>query len=261
MKRSFIILFAFFFLAQAAEVSAELVVVKAEGSARRQEDEAATKLGALNDALTNAVVTSIESLLSEASRREYSREIDALVEEKGSTYVLHYRVHKEGWVTHHDEYARSGAERALDEEPVAETPGGSFGTLEEFLESGRPLSGVEFYHLWIEVRVDVGRLRKDTRLLTAAGEDATTPVEVVIVGVRDYAVFESIKVAVSRTGIVKDVSYGSFVSGRAVLRVEVQGSAHLLWEKLDAEMGQEYVLIPFGTDRLIIRYEGGEGKE
>jgi hypothetical protein len=261
VKRSFIILFVFFFLAQGAAVSAEVVVVKAEGSARRQEDEAATKLGALNDALTNAVVTALDSLLSEGSRREHSSELDALIEENGSTYVLHYRVHKEGWVTHHDEYARSGAERALDEEPADEAPGGSFGSLEEFLDSDRPLSGVEFYHLWIEVKVDVGRLRKDTRRLTAAGEDATTPVEVVIVGVRNYAAFESIKVAVSRTGIVKDVNYGSFVSGRVVLRAEVQGSAHLLWEKLDAEMGKEYVLIPFGTDRLIIRYEGGEGKE
>jgi hypothetical protein len=256
VKRFFILLFSAVLVAHGGFSLAEVSVIKAEGSSRRLEDESATKMLAFDDALKNAVASGLDSFMSKGSLGEYSYEIDELLDQKTSTYVLNYRILKEGWITHHDESLRAEDEGVLLEEPLAEESPPVDSPWEVLLPAGRPLTGVEFYHIWIEAKVDVGQLREDTLRITAPGEKPTTHVTILILDVFDYPTYESIKNRLARIDIIRDISYNSFFTGRVLLTAEVRGTAHTLWERLESVVGDEFVLIPSGKDKLIIKVPG-----
>jgi hypothetical protein len=120
----------------------------------------------------------------------------------------------------------------------------------------RQVNGVEFYHIWIEAKVDEGQLREDLLRLTGRGEEDIRPVTILILDVFDYATYESIKNDLARIDIVKDISYNSFFTGRIVLTARVQGTADTLLEKLEGQVGERFVLIPSGKDKIIIKAPG-----
>jgi hypothetical protein len=233
---------------------AEVTVVKAEGSARRLGDESATKISARDNALKNAISSVFASFMSEESIKQYSEATDELLSQKASAYLLNYRILKEGWIIHHDEPHQAEGQEVLLVEPLPEeSPSSSWETL---LPTDKPFTGVEFYHIWIEAKVDVGQLREDIRQMTGYSEEETSPVTILILDVFDYATYESIKDRLAQIDIIRDISYNSFFAGRIVLVAEVQGTAHTLWEKLEEEVGDDFVLIPSGKDKLIIKAPG-----
>jgi hypothetical protein len=254
VKRFFIVLFSAVLVAHWGLCLAEVTVVKAEGSTRRLEDESATKIRARDNALNNAISSVLASFMSEESIKQYSEETDELVNQKTSVYLLNYRILKEGWIIHHDEPNKAEGQEVLLEEPLPEeSPSSSWETL---LPAEKPVTGVEFYHIWIEAKVDVGQLREDTRHLTGYGVEGTRSVTILILDVLDHTTYESIKNRLEQIDIIRDISYNSFFSGRIVLTAEVQGTAHTLWEKLENEVGDDFVLIPSGKDKLIIKAPG-----
>jgi hypothetical protein len=257
MKRLFIIVLSSVVIASQGGISqAEVSFIKGEGSARKMKDEAATKISALNSALKNAVASVIESFMSEEARIKYSDATEKLVKQKESVYVLKYRVLKEGWITHHDEARKDDREYSLHEGPRSDKSPPAGSALENLLAPDKTVTGVEYFHVWIEAKVDVGKLRKDVLRITAGGEQHKTNVTILILDVLDYATYESIKNRLARLDIIRDISYGSFSVGRIVLNAEVHGTAHTLWERLDRVVGEKFVLIPSGADKLIIKAPG-----
>lgn len=252
MKRFFILIFSAAILAYGGPALSEVSVIKAEGSARRLENETATKIRALEDALRNAVATVLTSFTSEASVSEYPEATDELLN-NAADYLSNYRILKEGWITHHDASREAGGRDILPDGPAPVESQPADAPLDTLMTAERPVTGVEFYHIWIEAKVETEKLREALLKGTGRGEEEIRPVTVLILDVSDWATFESIKNTLTRIDIVKDISYNSFFTGRTVLTVSVQGTAGTLWEKLEDSLGEGFVLIPSGEDKIIIK--------
>jgi hypothetical protein len=255
VKRFFIVLFSALLLSHGAICLAEVSVIKTEGSARRFDDETATKIRALEDALRNAVSSVLESFTSEESALQYSEATGEILN-NAADYLLNYRILREGWITHHDVSPTYNEDETLPDEPGPAEPRPTDIPLDELMTPERPVTGVEFYHIWIEAKVDEGQLREDLLRLTGRGEEDIRPVTILILDVFDYATYESIKNDLARIDIVKDISYNSFFTGRIVLTARVQGTADTLLEKLEGQVGERFVLIPSGKDKIIIKAPG-----
>jgi hypothetical protein len=255
VKRFFIVLFSALLFSHGAICLAEVSVINSEGSARRLDDETATKIRALEDALRSAVSSVLESFTSEESAPQYSEATGEILN-NAADYLLNYRILREGWITHHDVSPTPGQGKTLPDEPGPAEPQPTDTPLEELMTTERPVTGVEFYHIWIEAKVDAERLREDLLKLTGRGEEDIRPVTILIFDVFDYATYESIKNNLARIDIVKDISYNSFFTGRIVLTAKVQGTADTLLDKLEGQVGERFVLIPSGTDKIIIKAPG-----
>ncbi len=266
---------------------AEVTVVKAEGSAVKGEDEALTKRAALEDALKGAVARAVNSVLKDEKAEEISDLLEVEIYSTPMRYVLNYRILSEGWITHFDlpedflkpeeieevveegvkledlEYHENVGGGAEEVDP--ETPQWPEGPAGAEVEAAAPESarkdlgagGVVLYHLWIEASVDIGELKKDIGRFADIEEQETTTVEVVMLDVPDYRSFESLKKRLEEMDIIKGLSFESFSKGRYVLSAAVAGDGHALYDSLVDTLGKDYILIPGGTGRVIIKVDHG----
>ncbi|VAW37064.1 hypothetical protein MNBD_DELTA02-535 [hydrothermal vent metagenome] len=118
------------------------------------------------------------------------------------------------------------------------------------------MGGELLYHLWIEVRIDMDRLREDVKGFSDIEEVETSNVIIEILGVSDdQRRFEKLKKGLEETELVKGLGYESFSRGRYVLRAIVAGNGHDLYDSLKGKLGKDIVLIPGGAGRVIIKLE------
>lgn len=210
------------------------LVVKAEGSWQKGEVETDAKRLATEKALNNAVEEAIKVILG-GEKEEGT--IKGFLESRvygadPMKYVLNYRILSAGWITHFDTI-----ERADD------------------ADTSQPF-GIEKYHVWIEATIDENALREDLRELIPPEKRLITEVSVVILGSEDYSTFEKIKETIEALPLVREVSYDSFSKNMTVLRVDVFGSGHDLYERLRQKTAN-FIIIPAGLQKVIITPERG----
>jgi len=131
--------------------------------------------------------------------------------------------------------------------------------IEEGIVDGRGegvSGGALLYHIWIEARVDIDRLKGDVKGFSDVEEAETTTVNIEILGVKDHKRFEELKKRLEALEIIKELGYDSFSRGRYVMRASVAGSGHDLYDRLKGTMEKDLVLIPGGAGRIIIKLEG-----
>ncbi|VAV85444.1 hypothetical protein MNBD_DELTA01-1019 [hydrothermal vent metagenome] len=117
------------------------------------------------------------------------------------------------------------------------------------------MGGELLYHLWVEIRLDLDRLREDVKGFIDIVEVETSTVSIEILGVSDHQRFEELKKGLEETEVVKEIGYESFSRGRYVLRAVVAGTGHDLYDSLKGNLGKDLVLIPGGVGRVIIKLE------
>ncbi len=121
---------------------------------------------------------------------------------------------------------------------------------------GEGVTGGELlYHLWIETRLDIDRLKEDVKDFSDIEEVEISTVSIEILGVNDQKRFEDLRAQLQESGIIKELGYESFSRGRYVLRASVAGTGHDLYDRLRGTLGKDLVLIPGGIGRVIIKLE------
>jgi len=121
---------------------------------------------------------------------------------------------------------------------------------------GEGVTGGELlYHLWIETRLDIDRLKEDVKDFSDIEEVEISIVSIEILGVNDQKRFEDLRARLQESGVIKELNYESFSRGRYVLRASVAGTGHDLYDRLRGNLGKDLVLIPGGVGRVIIKLE------
>lgn len=257
----------------AATTFAEVKLVRAEGLFMRGEEDALAKRGALEDALKKTVAQLMDGFYASVEVVEDS-DFEALnrkVMGDPLRYVLNYKILASGWITHFEmpEVDVDGDTSALNVEDVSDirqevidTPVIDDATAAEGdeMDEVRPAvlarTGVEFYHLWVEASVDADSLRDEVFKLTSRGIEDSNEIEIFVLDVTDHSVLKALKDRLDKIDIVKTVSYGSFSKGVSTFKAEIVGTGHSLFERLSGELTGDFVLIPGGAERVIIKAVG-----
>ncbi len=207
--------------------------VRAEGEWQKGKVETDAKRLATEKALHNAVEKAVRLILGEQEEEKIKRFLgEQVYGADPMKYVLNYRILSAGWITHFDVLDRT-----------------------DDTELAQPF-GVEKYHVWIEATIDENALREDLRELIPPEKRLITEVSVVILGSEDYSTFEKIKETIEALPLVREVSYDSFSKNMTVLRVDVFGSGHDLYERLRQKTAN-FIIIPAGLQKVIITPERG----
>lgn len=218
----FLLLAAFVF--PSASFSEDVINIKAEGMALKSSDLMEVKRKAIDDALKNAVSEALKTII----KKEGLAVEPSLPAAPPRSYVLNYRILSEGLITH------------MDSTPPVSDP----------LQDGAQVAaGVEVYHIWIDASVDAAQLRAAIGHMSGDGALAAT---INILDVSDYAAFRSIKTALERIAVLKDVSYGSFSRGRVVLTALSSVDMQALSERIFRELESRYAVMP-SDNGVIIR--------
>jgi len=222
------LLFAFigalFFAMPGQALSADVTLVQSEGMAAKSDDIARVKREAMDSALRSAVLDSARNILAAESLSVP----DAALEELASApraYVLNYRIRSEGWITHMDSVAPASAEA----------------------------SGAERYHIWLDASVDTGALRAAlSRLATDEETGPTWQVVINLLGVADYPTFRLLMDSLGKIAFIKELSYGSFASGRITLTAVVAGDLSQLAPRIAREVPEKFAVME-GAGQIIIK--------
>lgn len=240
----------FFVCASAGVAGAEVMVVKAEGSAMMGERESTTKNQAFEAALKIAVTDVVSDMLSDEELDRLFEKLERDVFSKPMRYVRNYKVVAEGWVTHYDlpdaePEAAAEAEATIEVEPGVEEPPVPHVTA--------PVSFAEFYHMWVEAAVDVGQLKSYLKKVTTLTEKSTISINIVILDVVDFKTYSGLKKRLENMDVVKEISYHSFSRGRFVLKAVITGTGYDFYERLTEKFGSEFVILPSGAESVIIK--------
>ena len=255
----------------AAPSYAEIKLVRAEGLFMKGEEDALAKRGALEDALKKTVAQLMEGFYASVEVVEDSEfeALDRKVMSDPLRYILNYKILASGWITHFEmpevdvdsDAAVLNIEEVPGESqevPIAED---SVAATDDLVDDPRPAilarTGVEFYHLWVEASVDADSLRDEVFKLTSRGIEDSSEIEIFVLDVTDHSVLKALKDKLDKIDIVKTVSYGSFSKGVSTFKAEVVGTGHSLFERLSGELTDDFVLIPGGSERVIIKAVGG----
>ncbi|MDP2688854.1 MAG: hypothetical protein Q8P48_01955 [Deltaproteobacteria bacterium] len=212
-----------------------VAVVRSEGVSLRTDNAAEVKKKAIDQALKNAVTSSLTRLMKDDGIEDFSIAESGVLSDP-SSYILNYRILSEGWITHMDSIP-----------PLADKLPDIYG------QSGQNPGGLELYHIWIEASVDSSRLHNALSRLTAPQDRPAAAVTLNIVGVTDYAAFRAILSSIERIPAVKDISYSSFYRGRIALALKSTGDGQTLTEKIAKEIPGGFAVIPGGPKMIIIR--------
>lgn len=220
----------------AAVAGAEgVAVVRSEGVALRADNMAEVKRKAIDQALKNAVASSLDRMVEAQGLEGFDPEAGGIMKDPFS-YILNYRILSEGWITHMESIPPLAEELPESYEYFGQRPG-----------------GLELYHIWIEASVDEARLDNALSSLAINRDAPTSSISLAIVGVEDYATFRALVSALERVPSIKEISYSSFYRGRTALALKATGSAQTLSERIAREVPGEFAVIPGGPRTIIIR--------
>ena len=213
----------------------DIAVIKAEGVALRAGNIAEVKKKAIDQALKNAVSTSLDRLVEAEGLTGFDKASSGMMSDPLS-YILNYRILSEGWITHMESIPQ-----IADALP------------ESYDYFGQKPGGLELYHIWIEASVDTARLANTLSSLTIKQDAPTSSITLAIVGVADYATFRTLVSSLKRVPAIKELSYSSFYKGRTVLALKATGSGQTLSERIAREVPGDFAVIPGGPGMIIIR--------
>lgn len=209
--------------------------VKSEGVAIRAENIAGVKKNAIDQALKNAVASTLNGLIKAEGLEDFDLAAIGILSAPFS-YVLNYRILSEGWITHMESVP-----------PIASQLPESYGSF------GQNPGGLELFHIWIEASVDSMRLHNDLSKLTLRQEKPAARITLNIIGVNDYATWRSLVDSLGQIPSIKDVSYSSFSRGRIVLALKSTGDGQTLSERIAGKIPGDFAVIPASERVIIIR--------
>lgn len=235
--RRYLIIFAaaLSLLLPSLALSADVQAISSEGTATKSGDIADVKKRAIDNALKNAVTEALNSILSRESLSAPDAVMRSLLENP-SSYVTTYRIRSEGWVMH------------MDLVPVGALPDGVSSA-----------AGTELYHIWMDASVDRDALRDAITRFLAVNE-ASGPLVINIIDVRDYAEFRALVSSLQKIAVIKDLSYDTFSNGRITMLAVVSGGASNLANRISRELPGNYTVAE-GAGQIIIRPSAGLARE
>ncbi len=259
-----------------------VTTVKGEGYAVKFSESMELKRIAIDSAYKDAVTTAIKNVTGEALYAGAADRLESDIVSRADRYVVSYKILAEGWMTHYDmpdAAAIIGAAEAEKEEGK-KVAGGKV-VLEEIPKEGDELSligededeltdeeeeeklrlammGVKALHIVIEAVVDTKSLVRDLRKYVTIADEKTGTVCIVVLGISDYKEFEALRERLERSDFIRFVSFESFRKGKFTLKASVVEGGETFYDKISEELGSDYVVIPGGTDKIIIKAEGVE---
>jgi len=242
--------------------------VRGEGISFQLDDEREVRATAIDDALKKAVVAAYDSLIDKTDESNEATRLKESILSAPLNYILDYRVISEGWIRH-----------LVIEPGLPVPPGDALNTFPSagFDDSDRAANdllnsadaalgeesedqfvpqeqGLKLYHVWIEASVDFKELKSDLSLTPSYEGEDTSLVTILLITIKDYKFFTSLKEAIEELDNVKKVTLDSFLKGKIVLTAEVWGNPHELLEKLKANKSlRDLDIIPSGMDRITIK--------
>ncbi|MFQ5735810.1 MAG: hypothetical protein ACE5GY_02980 [Thermodesulfobacteriota bacterium] len=241
LRKLAVLLFLSVLLATGAPAGAEgpsngVAVVRSEGVALRADNIAEVKRKAIDQALNNAVTSTLADLVKkEGLETEFDIAGSGVMADPFS-YILNYRILSEGWITHMESVPALAEQIPESYNSFEQNPG-----------------GIELFHIWIEASVDSGRLQNVLAKATLTPGRPTTRITLNIMGVTDYPTFKALVASLERIPTIKDISYSSFYRGRVVLSLKSAGDGQTLSERIAREVPGDFAVIPGGPRMIIIR--------
>lgn len=245
-----------------SQAGSEVTLVKSRGLARADvvsgagpgkgalRNEYKLKKLALDDAFRDAIAEALTLFLDSDAIAENEEFLSSEIYPQYLSYVLNYKILSMGWATHFD------LPRIEEEAPPGEARGGPGNNDDEGDEEGAKggrsgaaggtAGGVRAYHINIEARVDLERLRSDVGKSISISKEELRRVVIVVLGVEDYGGSEALKKRLIKNEFVRVLNYRTFLRGRFVFDVDVTGSFHDLFEGLRRELAGEFTLMPAG---------------
>lgn len=224
-KALFAVLASLAFILPGAAFSGDVTLVQSEGIAAKSDDIAEVKRKAMDNALRAAVLDSAKSILARESLNAPTASLEAIAASPRA-YILNYKIRSEGWITHMD-----SAPQTVSSEASA--------------------IGTELYHIWIDASVDTSALRAAVVKLVST-DAITSQVVINILDVRDYPSFRLLVDSLQKIAFIKEVSYGSFTSGRITLTATIAGDAYSLAGRIAREVPEKFAVME-GAGQIIIR--------
>ncbi len=239
------------------EAAAAPTYLRAEGMALKQDDESGAPNRALMDALKNIIQNYVDEFNEGASFDVPPDVVKSITSGDIGKYVLNYRIITKGWLTHIEAVPDEPAQDDATQDDANLTDDMGDGEDYEGTDYRPPYVGNEYYHMTVEANVNVDLIKKEMR--EAAGVKEVEPVDVslVLLDIGDSVTYDALRSFLSEIDMIKELSSKSFRPGRFVLKAKVEGNAHMLWEKLNASLGDKFVVLPSGPQRLIIKNIGG----
>ncbi|MBE9531669.1 MAG: hypothetical protein IME98_02560 [Proteobacteria bacterium] len=244
--------------------------VRGEGISFQLDDEREVRATAIDDALKKAVVAAYDSLIDQTDESNEAIRLKESILSAPLNYILDYRVISEGWIRHLviepglpvppdgalNTFPSAGfddSDRAAND--LLNSADAALGNEEEREDQFAPQEqGLRLYHVWIEASVDFKELKSDLSLTPSYEGEDTSLVTILLITVKDYKFFTSLKEAIEDLDNVKKVTLDSFLKGKIVLTAEVWGNPHELLEKLKANKNlRDLDIIPSGMDRITIK--------
>jgi len=243
--------------------SADVVVVRSEGTSTRTKDAGEAKSIAVDMALRGAVREAAQRLA------DYDPGVDDVsgfaddITADPLAFVKNYRILSEGWVSVQaadgdlppEGAGVPGTEEGFEEGPEP-APAPDWGADEG---PGAVTSWAddpwaepeEVYHISIEASVDATLLREAISRLSAPEGGATeSMIKVVLMDAYDYTTYSRFRDALEAIPMVKELSYDSFYRGRIVFHVRSTGSTLVLKQRVANVAGPGFDVL-FGGRGMI----------
>ena len=252
-----------------SQAGSEVTLVKSQGLARADvvsgagpgkgkgavRDEYKLKKLALDHAFREAIAEALTLFLDNDEISDNEEFLSSEIYPQYLSYVLNYKILSMGWATHFD-LPRIEEEARVGLTPPGEAQDGSNNN-DDGSKGGRSgaaggtaggaAGGVRAYHINIEARVDLERLKSDVgKSISITKKDELRRVVIVVLGLEDYRTSEALKKRLMKNELVRELSYRTFLRGRFVFDVDVAGSFHDLFEGLRRELAGEFTLMPAG---------------
>ncbi|MFQ5353689.1 MAG: hypothetical protein ACE5DR_01965 [Thermodesulfobacteriota bacterium] len=232
-------------LPAAAQGGADTLGVKAYGSAVNTGNSVKAREAALSEALRDAVTSAAKDYLELHGIEADERSMVSGVYSKAESFVLHYTILSERWIS---EVREEPGTEAPEEGPGTET---SPGVIPPDV-SAEPLPvGPPTYHVLINATLDMDSLKR--AILHVMGADKAMDLKVVMLDISDYETFTGLMATLRGVTIIEDLSYRSFKRDRFVLNARSVMDPVSLAGEIGRVVGADFVVAAYGIDTIIIK--------
>lgn len=267
------------------------IVHKGDGIAQTYSNEADARRLALEDAIKNSVIEAVKTFIPDSVVEEKMEKLEKQIFSKADIYVASYRVTYRGWITRLDVLKdKEPADNGDDGEVNPDSPGGEakegegdvltesldpstdmVSELDDEVEEGfeeeaeeeadqsylfrdEYKEGVDEFHLGIEAKIFIRQLKEDALKVAGVKEDEDLRVvNILIVEIADYLMFQRIVDSLESLGMVRDLEYKSFEYERITLDVRIAEKIKIFQKGLRDSLGDDYTIIVGDEDMVIVK--------
>lgn len=241
---------AILFFTQAVPVNAmDITVVQADGTAIKTKEVPNVKGAAIDDAIKNAVAEALETIIENENLEVDPSLVETKIYANAVNFVVNFKILSEERFTEDVEVEpEDSADRGSTENGAT-----SVSPEKKDLKAGPETKTVERYHIWLEARVDSARLKEAVGKIVLTREGPTPVISIVVLDITDFKTYSSIKDALKRVTLIKEITYDSFYPGRFVFRAKTIARTPALVTKIAKEAGEDFIVARGKKGTIIIK--------